>query len=78
MVFAFASTRSTIFFQRDKPVPYTHSPVDVEHIVDSQAEVDHMAHCKSLPWQFQNEWRIVFPGDEPKKVQLPKESVSGP
>jgi len=64
------------FFQRAKPVLYTHSPVDVEHIVDSQAEVDHMVYCKSLAWQFQKEWRIVLPDDEPKKVQFPKESLS--
>jgi len=64
------------FFQSAKPVLYTHSPVDVEHLVDSQAEVDHMAYCKSLAWQFQKEWRIVFPGEEPKKVQFPRESLA--
>ena len=63
------------FFQNAKPVLYTHSPVDVEYLVNSQAEVDHMAYCKSLAWQFQKEWRIVFPGEEPKKVQFPKESL---
>lgn len=63
------------FFQNAKPVLYTHSPVDVEHLVNSRAEVDHMAYCKSLAWQFQKEWRIIFPGDEPKKVQFPKESL---
>jgi len=64
------------FFQNVKPVLYTHSPVDVEHIVDSTTEVDHMAYCKSLAWQFQKEWRIVFPGDEPKGVQFPRESIT--
>jgi len=64
------------FFQNAKPVLYTHSPVDVEHLVDSQAEVDHVAYCKSLAWQFQKEWRIVFPGDEPNKVKFPRESLS--
>jgi hypothetical protein len=60
------------FFQNAKPVLYTHSPVDVEHLVDSQAQVDHVAYCKSLAWQFQKEWRIVLPGDEPKKVEFPR------
>ena len=53
-----------------------HCPVDIELLVDSQAEADHMAYCKSLAWQFQKEWRIVFPGDEPKKVKFPRESLS--
>ena len=35
-----------------------------------------MAYSKSLAWQFQKEWRLVFPGDEPKKVQFPKESLT--
>ncbi len=35
-----------------------------------------MAYCKSLAWQFQKEWRIVFPGDEPKKLQFSKESLT--
>lgn len=64
------------FLQNAKPVVYSHSPADVEHLVDSEAETDHMAYCKSLAWQFQKEWRIVFLGNEPKKVQFPKESLS--
>jgi len=63
------------FFQKAKPVLYTHSPVYVEYAVDSEATVDQMAYCKSLAWQFQKEWRIVFPGDEPKKVRFPKQTL---
>lgn len=64
------------FFSDAKPVLYTHSPADVAHMVGSESPIDHLAFCKSLAWQFQKEWRLVFPGDEPKKVQFPKESLT--
>jgi len=64
------------FFRDLKPVLYTHSPADVAHMVGSESPIDHLAFCKSLAWQFQKEWRLVFPGDEPKKVQFPKESLT--
>jgi hypothetical protein len=64
------------FFQNAKPVLYTKSPVDIEDVTDSQAETDHMVYCKSFAWQFQKEWRLVFPGDEPKKVQFPRETLT--
>jgi len=44
-------------------------------MVSSESPIDHLAFCKSLAWQFQKEWRLVFPGDEPKKVQFPRESL---
>jgi len=74
MCFCFSTEHE--FFRAAKPVLYTHSPTDVEYVVDSKSEVDPMAYCKSLAWQFQKEWRIVFQGDEPKKLQFPKESLS--
>ena len=64
------------FFRDLKPVLYTHTPADVAHMVGSESPIDHLAFCKSLAWQFQKEWRLVFPGDEPKKVQFPKESLT--
>lgn len=44
-------------------------------MVDSESSIGHLAFCKSLAWQFQREWRLVFPNDEPKKVPFPKESL---
>lgn len=64
------------FFRDAKPILYTHSPADIAHMVGSESPIDHLAFCKSLAWQFQKEWRLVFSGDEPKKVQFPKESLT--
>lgn len=63
------------FFKNAQPVLYTHSPVDVQHIAASGSLADELAFCKSLGWQFQKEWRIVFPEDEPRSVAFPKESL---
>lgn len=63
------------FFRDAKPVLYTHSPADVAYMDGSESPVDHLAFCKSLAWQFQKEWRLVFPGEEPKKVQFPRASL---
>ncbi len=63
------------FFKAARPVLYTHSPVDVQHFSDSGEEGDRLAFCKPLAWQFQKEWRIVWPGDKPSEVSFPRESL---
>lgn len=63
------------FFKTAKPVLYTHAPTDVVHLAAADGTVDRLAFCKSVAWQFQKEWRIVYPDVEPKKVQFPKESL---
>lgn len=62
-------------FQAAKPVLYTHSPTDVDHLAQSGGAPDQLAFCKSLAWQFQKEWRIVLPGAEPRRVAFPKQSL---
>lgn len=64
------------FFRRAKPVVYCHSPTDLGHFALEPGEDDELAFCKSLPWQFQEEWRLVFQGDEPKKMPFPKEKLT--
>lgn len=63
------------FFKPAKPVLYTHLPTDVMHLGSGTRTADQLAFCKSLAWQFQKEWRILFPGDEPRKVPFPKQTL---
>ena len=51
------------FFHNAESVIYDHSPKD------------DLAACKSLAWRFQNEWRIILSGNEPRKVLFPKEKL---
>lgn len=59
------------YFKAARPVLYTHTPTDVFHM-GPEGTTDQAAFCKSLSWQFQKEWRLILPGDEPKLVPFPK------
>ena len=64
------------FFEGIQPVQYVDAPT-TETITSKASEtlLDPWSLCKSKAWEFQKEWRLVLPGDEPKRVGFPKEAL---
>lgn len=64
------------FFGGIQPVQYVDAPT-AEAIASkvSGTLIDPWSLCKSKAWEFQREWRLVLPGDEPKRVGFPKEAL---
>lgn len=64
------------FFEGIQPVQYVDAPT-VEAIASkaSGTLTDPWSLCKSKAWEFQKEWRLVLPGDEPKRVGFPKRAL---
>ncbi|MCI0747725.1 MAG: DUF2971 domain-containing protein [Verrucomicrobia subdivision 3 bacterium] len=64
------------FFAGIQPVQYVDAPT--AEVIASKASgtlIDPWSLCKSKAWEFQKEWRLVLPGDEPKRVGFPKEAL---
>jgi hypothetical protein len=64
------------FFAEIQQVQYVDAPT-AEAIASkvSRTLIDPWSLCKSKAWEFQKEWRLVLPGDEPKRVGFPKEAL---
>ena len=64
------------FFEGIQPVQYVDAPT-AEAIASklSGTLIDPWSLCKSKAWEFQKEWRLVLPGDEPKQVAFPKQAL---
>ena len=67
---------SDSFFAGIQPIDYVAAPV-AEVVLASEpvAHVDPWSLRKSKAWEFQKEWRLVLPGDEPKRVDFPKHAL---
>jgi hypothetical protein len=65
------------FFAAIQPIKYVDAPVaDAVPPTALSAQVDPWSLRKSKAWEFQKEWRLVLPGDEPKPVDFPKEALN--
>ncbi|HTD67851.1 MAG TPA: DUF2971 domain-containing protein [Candidatus Limnocylindria bacterium] len=67
---------SVPFFTGIQPVQYVDAPT--AEAIASKASgtlIDPWSLCKSKAWEFQKEWRLVLPGDAPKRVGFPKEAL---
>jgi len=67
---------SDAFFAGIQPIHYVYAPT--AEAIASKASgtlIDPWSLCKSNAWEFQKEWRLVLPGDEPKRVGFPKEAL---
>lgn len=64
------------FFAVIQPIQYVDAPVaDAVLATAREAQVDPWSLRKSKAWEFQKEWRLVLPGDEPKRVDFPKQAL---
>ena len=64
------------FFAGIHPIQYVDAPVaDAVSATAREAQVDPWSLRKSKAWEFQKEWRLVLPGDEPKRVDFPKQAL---
>lgn len=64
------------FFAEIQSIDYVDAPVaDAVSSTDSVVQVDPWSLRKSKAWEFQKEWRLVLPGDEPKRVDFPKRAL---
>lgn len=64
------------FFAGIQPVQYLTAPTDETESPGSPPKgVDLWSLRKSKAWEFQKEWRLVLPGDEPKHVAFPKRAL---
>jgi len=61
--------------RRARPIIYTHSPTDVLHLEDPTTRNDLLSFCKSIDWQFEDEWRVCLPERGPKRVDMAKERL---
>jgi hypothetical protein len=64
------------FFARAQPVQYLDAPRTVNESPSTATNaVDSWSVLKSKAWEFQKEWRLVLPGDEPRQVAFPKHAL---
>lgn len=64
------------FFSGIQPVQYLDAPrTEIASPSTPTNGVDSWSLLKSKAWQFQKEWRLVLPGDEPKQVAFPKQAL---
>jgi len=64
------------FFSGIQPVKYLDTPkIQAESHSTPPNTVDSWSLLKSKSWEFQKEWRLVLPGDEPKQVAFPKHAL---
>lgn len=71
-----AFNTSDPFFSAIQPVQYLDAPtMDNASPSTPTNGVDSWSLLKSKAWQFQKEWRLVLPGDEPKQVAFPKQAL---
>jgi hypothetical protein len=64
------------FFAGIQPVQYWDAPkTEIAPPSTPANGVDSWSLIKSKAWEFQKEWRLVLPGDEPKQVGFPKHAL---
>ena len=64
------------FFSGIQRVQYLDAPsADTDSSNSPANQVDPWSLRKSKAWEFQKEWRLVLPGDEPKRVEFPKHAL---
>lgn len=64
------------FFASVQPVRYLDVPTGDTDSSDSPPnQIDPWSLRKSRAWEFQKEWRLVLPGDEPKRIKFPKDAL---
>lgn len=67
---------SVPLFSGIQRVQYLNAPVaDAESPNSPADQIDPWSLRKSEAWEFQKEWRLVLPGDEPKRVEFPKHAL---
>ena len=67
---------SDSFFAGVRPVQYLDAPkTETEPPSTPTSGVDSWSLLKFKAWEFQKEWRLVLPGDEPKQVAFPKHAL---
>lgn len=64
------------FFAAIQPIQYVAAPLaDAVPATEPVTQVDPWSLRKSKAWEFQKEWRLVLPDDEPKRVGFPNQAL---
>ena len=63
------------FFAKARSVTYVNSPSEIEEPVNDVPTEDPLLYAKGQVWSWQKEWRLVWPGEEPKLVAFPRETL---
>jgi hypothetical protein len=64
------------FFAKIQSIDYVDAPVaDAVLASEPAAQIDPWSLRKSKAWEFQKEWRLILPSDEPKRVDFPKHAL---
>lgn len=63
------------FFVDTRRVEYVSDPNQIPEPADDVPINDPLLYAKGAAWAWQEEWRIVWPGEEPRCVPFPRESL---
>lgn len=63
------------FFAQVRGVRYVDCPSEIEDPTDDDPTNDPLLFAKSSAWEWQREWRIAWPGENPKLVPFPREAL---
>jgi hypothetical protein len=63
------------FFARARPVEYVDDPDKTAEPTDDIPSNDPLLYTKGTVWAWQDEWRIVWPGEGPRCISFPRESL---
>lgn len=62
-------------FVNAKPVRYVDDPCAIEDPADDEATNDPLLYCKGKAWEWQQEWRLAWAGEEPMVIPFPREAL---
>lgn len=63
------------FFTAARRVEYVDDPKKIVEPTDDVPTHDPLLYTKGDSWTWQHEWRIVWPGEEPRSIPFPRESL---
>ena len=63
------------FFAKARRVNYVDDPNKIPEPTDDIAANDPLLYTKGDSWKWQHEWRIVLPGENPRCISFPRESL---
>ena len=63
------------FFVGARMVRYVEDPVEAGEPISAQEGDDPLLYVKGIAWTWQNEWRQVWAGEEPKLISFPREAL---
>lgn len=63
------------FFASARPVQYVDDPTNIPERSSDEPMDGPLLFCKGRVWEWQQEWRIVWAGEEPRLIPFPRESL---